>query len=177
MHARTIATCMVSLLCAAPELPFAAQGQVVLPSSTPLSEVEIRLDRGGGGGCFGRCVAYRITILGNGLVKYEDLAAPPVAPQQRKVPVDNVVSLANEFLRARFFEASDRYVTESFLVHEGDRLLLRGRGGADGPRWDLTFRLGPLAKTVHLYLGYPASLGTLRDLVERMGGPQAWTVK
>jgi len=166
----------------APELPFAAaQGPssppVVLPSSTPLSELEIRLDRGGGGGCYGRCVRYRITIVGNGLVRYEDLADPPVPPQQRTVPVDDVVSVANEFLRARFFEASDRYVEERFLVHEGDRLLLSGRGGADGPEWDLSFRLGPLTKTIHLYLGYPAGLGVLRDLVERMGGPQAWTVK
>ena len=166
----------------APELPFAAaQGAssppVGLPTSTPLSELEIRLDRGGGGGSYGRCVRYRITILGNGLVRYEDLADPPVIPQQRTVPVDDVVSVANEFLRARFFEASDRYVGETFLVQEGDRLLLRGRGGADGPEWDLSFRLGPLAKTIHLYEGYPAGLGALRDLVERMGGPQAWTVK
>jgi hypothetical protein len=105
-------------------------------------------------------------------VRYDDLADPPVAPRQRTVPVEDVVSLANAFLQARFFEASDRYVDERFLVHEGGRLLLRGRGWIDGPEWDLSFRLGPLTKRIHLYLGYPAGLGTLRDLVERMGGPE-----
>src|SRR5882672_6062399 len=147
MNSSRTSRCVVSgflLLGIALELQVAAaQGlsspPVALPVSTPLSELEIRLDRGNSGGCYGRCVRYRITILGNGLVRYEDLADPPVRPQQRAVPVDDVVSVANEVLRARFFEASDPYVGERFLVREGDRLLLRGRGGADGPEWDLSF--------------------------------------
>ena len=145
-----------------------------LPTSVPLSDLEIRLDRNTGGGCQGRCVHYRITIRGEGTVTYADLADPPVQPRQRTVAVDEVVALANEFIRARFLEAPQRYVGESFYVRQGDRMVLRGSGGADGPEWDLTFQLGGLSRSVHLYLGYPEYLGRLRDLVERLGGPGAW---
>lgn len=142
-----------------------------LPGSVPLSEVEIRLEHRVGGGCFGRCIHYRITVRGDGTVTYEDLADPPVAPRERTVPVDDVVALANEFVRARFFEASDRYVGASFYVRQGEQLVLRGRGGSDGPTWDLSFRLGRVTKVVHLYLDYPEALGRLRDLVDRTGRP------
>jgi hypothetical protein len=164
------------------EVPFAAvqgrSGPPGLPSSTPLSELEIRMIRGGGGGCVGRCVGYRVTIHGNGLVRFADLVdRPPAAPQERTVSIDDVVSLANEFLRARFLEAFDRYDTERLFIRKGDQLFLVGRGGIDGPTWDLSLRLGALTKTVHLSEHYPASLGALRDSVERMGGPQVWTAR
>ena len=120
----------------------APSGVSPLPSSLPVADLEIRLDRNTGGGCVGRCVHYRITIRGDGSVTYADLAEPPVQPRRRTVAIDDVVSLANEFVRARFFDASERYVGESLYVREGDRLVLRGSGGADGPEWDLSFRLG-----------------------------------
>jgi Domain of unknown function (DUF6438) len=171
-----IAAC---LLLGAGDLLFATaqnpSGSVALPTLTSLSELEIRVDRGGSGGCIGRCVLYRITVRGDGTVTYEDLADPPVAPRERTVPVDDVVALANEFVRARFFDASDRYVGGSVYVRRGDQLLLGGTVGADGPTWDLSIRLGRLAKTVHLYLDYPEALAKLRDHVEQIGGPQAWT--
>jgi hypothetical protein len=146
-----------------------------LPVSTPVSELEIGLVRGGGGACAGRCVRYRITVRGTGLVRFENLTEPSAAARQRTVTTDEVVSLMNEFLRARFFDASDRYDDESFLAHEGGLLLLRGGGASDGSSWDLSCRLGPLAKTVRLNFGYPPGLAALRDRVERMGGPEAWT--
>jgi len=148
-----------------------------LPTLVPVSELEVRLDRDTGGGCFGRSVHYRVTIRGDGTVIYEDLADPPVAARQRVVAADDVLGLVNEFIRARFFDASDRYVGSSFYVRQNDQLLLRGSGGADGPSWDLSLRLGRLAKTVHLYLGYPEYLAKLRDRVDQLGGPQAWVVK
>ena len=149
-----------------------------LPSSFQLSEVEIGLNRGGGGGCVGRCIRYRVTIRGDGVVEFEDLADPPaVAIQRRTVPIGDVVSLINEFLRARFFDALDRYEEERFIIREGDRLLLRGSGGIDGPTWDISLRLGPLTKTVRLYMFYPTDLGKVRDLIEQMGGPTVWSKK
>jgi hypothetical protein len=149
-----------------------------LPASIALSEVEIRLDRDTGGGCSGRCIRYRITVRGDGTVTYEDLALPPLPSRGRTVPVDDVVTLVNEFLRASFFDASDRYAGKSFYVREGNDLLLHGMsGGSDWPSWDLRLRVGQAVKSVHLYFDYPDDLGRLRDRVERLGGPQVWIAK
>src|SRR5207244_6213884 len=117
---------------------------------------------------------YRVTVRGDGSVIYEDLAEPPVPSRQRTVPIDDVVGLANTFVRTRFFDAADRYVGESFYERQGEQLLLRGTAGADGPVWDLSMRLGRLTKSVHLYLAYPEYLSKLRDLVDKLGGPDAW---
>jgi hypothetical protein len=147
---------------------------VPLPTTLELTDVEVGLVRTTSGGCPGRCIHYRVTIRGNGAVTYEDLAQPPVPPRKRSVSVEEVVALLNEFVGARFFEGPERYVGRSAYVHRDGRLLLRGRIGADGPAWDLSLRLGGMSKAVHLYLDYPDYLGTLRDRVDRIGGPQAW---
>jgi hypothetical protein len=133
---------------------------------------------GGGGGCVGRCVRYRVTVSGNGAVTYEDLVEDPQSVRrQRSISVDEVVALLNEFLRAGFLEARDRYVGASFYARQGGQLVLRVRGGADGTTWDLSLRVGGLRKSVHLYMDYPDALGKMRDRVENLGGPQAWTVR
>jgi hypothetical protein len=147
----------------------------VLPTSLSPNDVEIRMTRENHGGCFGRCVHYRVTISGDGTVRYEDLASPPVPPRMRKVAVDEVVALANEFVRARFLEAPARFVGQSFYVLQDGQLHVRHSGGADHPTWDLSFRLGTLQNSVHLELGIPDYLARLRDLVDRLGGPEAWT--
>lgn len=165
----TIGTCLVAQG-AAPTRP-------PLPTSLTLADIGIELLRDTGGGCFGRCVHYRVTIRGDGTVKYEDLAEPPLPSRERTISIDEVVALANEFLGANFLEASERYVGRSFYALQGDRLLLRGTGAADGPEWDLTLRLGSLEKSVHLYLDYPPQLGSLRDRVDRIGGPTSWTAQ
>ena len=110
-------------------------------------------------------------------MRYEDLAYPPVPPRQRQISVDDVVTLANEFVGARFFEGPDGYWGRSFYVRQGEQLLWRGMSASDGPEWDLSFQLGRLTKSVHLYMDYPEHLGSLRDHVDRIGGPQAWSVK
>lgn len=150
----------------------------VLPSSSKLSDVEIRLAYKSHGGCFGRCIRYAVVVRGEGIVEYEDLGAEPRdRPQRRTIPVDEVVSLVDAFVRARFFEAPAKYDYEPVARREGESIRFLQRGGADGPEWDLTFRVGTQVKTVHLYMGFPAEFGRLRDLVERIGGPKAWTVK
>ena len=152
----------------------ALHGQVpVLPSSISPNEVEIRMTRRAGGGCYGRCLHYRVTISGDGTVRYEDLASPPVPQRIRRVAVDEVVALANEFVRARFLEAHPvRYVGESFYVLQNGQLVLHGSGAIDIPIWDLSFRLGTLENSVHLEHGIPNHLGRLRDLVDKLGGPK-----
>ena len=95
------------------------QGQL-LPTSISPDEVEIRMIRNTGGGCpEPRCVYYRVTISGDGMVRYEDLADPPVPQRNRRVPVDEVLALVNDFVRGRFLEAPDRYVGQNFYVLQG----------------------------------------------------------
>lgn len=150
----------------------------MLPLSIQMSEVEIGLVHEGRGGCLGRCIRYRVTVSGDGTVTYQDLIEDSQAVRrQRSIPVDEVVALLNEFLGAGFLDARDRYVGASVYVRQGDRLVLQRRGGADGTTWDLSLRVGTLAKSVHLYIDYPEALGKVRDQVENVGGPQAWTAR
>ena len=155
----------------------ALHGQApVLPPSISLNDVEIRMTRESGGGCpEPRCVHYRVTISGDGTVRYEDLASPPVAPRTRKVPLDEVVALTNEFVRARFLEAPRRHVGKSFYVLQNGQLVLHASGAIDLPTWNLSFRLGTLQNSVHLEHEIPNHLGSLIDLVDKLGGPAAWT--
>jgi hypothetical protein len=165
-------------------VPHAVYAQVLslkpvqLPSTVRVSDVEIRLLTGGGDGCNGpRCVNYRITIRGDGSVELEDVGTPPTPPTRRRsVAGDLVLTLVNEFLKVRFFDALDHYDWTPFAVRKGDSLVLYGRGGSGG--WtDITMRLGSASKTVRLEESIPADLLRLKDLVWRIGGPKAWTAR
>jgi hypothetical protein len=153
----------------------ALHGQAVLPPSVSPNDVEIRMTRESHGGCAGRCVHYRVTIRGDGTVLYEDLASPPVPLRTRKVPVGEVVALTNEFVRAQFLEGPARFAGDRFYVLQNGQLELHGSGSGDHPTWDLSLRLGTVQKSVHLGLGIPDYVGRLRDLVDKLGGPEAWT--
>jgi hypothetical protein len=157
----------------------ALHGQApVLPTSVSPNDVEIRMTRESGGGCpEPRCVHYRVTISGDGTVRYEDLASPPVPPRTRKVTVDEVVALTNEFVRARFLEAPRSYVGVSFYVLQNGQLVLHGSGAIDLPTWELSLRLRTLQNSVRLEHEIPNYLGRLRDLVDKLGGPPAWTAQ
>jgi hypothetical protein len=91
--------------------------------------------------------------------------------------VDEVVALINEFLQVRFFDALDTYRNRTFLIRKGDTVALMGSGGSDDPQSDLIFRIGDRTKTVTLYNNYPAELGRLPELVDRIGGPQVWQLR
>ena len=101
-------------------LPYAVCAQVSslsltrFPASVPVSDVEIRLVTGGGDGCQGRCVNYRITVHGGGLVELEDIGSAPRDPARRRsIPSDQVVALVNEALKAGFLDAPDRLIRQS----------------------------------------------------------------
>lgn len=148
--------------------------QPELPTTAKLSEVEIRLNYEGGEGCAGRCIAYRVTIRGDGSVEYEDVGGKPRDPlRRRSVPVDEVVSLVNEFLRARFVDARSVYNDMPIAQRQGDSLQFLGQG-ASGSRTTLTMRVATWTKTVQLNFGYPQDYNRLLVLVELIGGPTAW---
>ena len=158
----------------------ALQGQApFLPTSVSPNDVEIRMTRRhGGGGCpEPRCFDYRVTISGDGTVRYEDLSSPAVPPRTRKVPVDDVVALTNEFVRARFLEAPARFDGEASYVLEKGQLALRRSGAIDRTTWNLNFRLGTHQNSVHLEDEIPDYLARLRDLVDKIGGPAAWAAR
>jgi hypothetical protein len=102
----------------------------VAEAQYPLSAVEVNLVRGIGDGCGGPCTDYRVTVRGDGAVRYEGrviYAGPGQVEgvRTRSVPVDDVISLVNEFLKARFFQALDTYAACcSFLVRNGDTVAL-----------------------------------------------------
>jgi hypothetical protein len=169
---RPICACLVLSCLLAPVLHGQSQP---LPASIAPNEIEIRMTRNIGGGCpEPRCVYYRVTIRGDGMVRYEDLAQPPVPERSRKVPVDETLTLMNEFLRVRFLERPERYVGHSAYVLQDGLLSLRGMDLSTGASWDLSLRIGSVQKSVHLQSGIPDDLGTLRDLVDKLGGPGAW---
>jgi hypothetical protein len=150
-----------------------AHAQELPPSLLP-SDIEIQMSVHTYGGCSGRCIDYRVTITGDGTVRYEDLASPPLRARTRKVPIEEVVALTNEFVRARFFDAAPRYDGDRFYRLQDGKLELLAHGAADGMKSDLILRLGSAQKSVHLYIDFPAYLGRLKDLVDQMAGPTAW---
>ena len=100
MNVETVTNCIAAwLLLASMTSNASAQAlssSVDSGSSIRLSDVEIGLvTGGGGGGCVGRCNIYRITIRGDGVVTREDIGTLPRADTlKRTVDVGDVVVLA-----------------------------------------------------------------------------------
>lgn len=99
---------------------FAAMSNMTV-AQVPLSDVEVRLVRTPAGGCVDPCPNnYTVSIRGDGTVDYEG-TGPVKGLRTRSVSPDEVVTLVNEFLRARFFNALDTYTACcSSLVRNGD---------------------------------------------------------
>ncbi len=154
---------------------------IVLPESVPLSEVEIQRRTGGGGGCNGECMDYRVTVRGDGRVTLEDLGwggkPPAEAPRQRSIPADDAVALIDQLLKARFLEAPVEFDGTRRAVRKGDSLFFRGPGGGEFFWIDLTLRVGTIAKTVRLVDEQaPRDLRSVADQIWKIGGPKAWPV-
>ena len=121
------------------------------------------------------CPRYEITIRGDGAVEYNGIG-PVDGNRKRTISADAVVSLVNEFLAARFFDALDVYGGKTFIIRHGDTVSFGGSGGS-GPWVDLTLRIGDRRKTVRLERDYPIEIGKLPELVDRIGGPEFWRQK
>ena len=142
-----------------------------------LGQVEIKLERMSGGGCShcgGFSRSYDVVIRGDGTVEYRD-AGEPDHVSVRSVSTDDVIALANEFIAAGFLEARDSYRGKFGLVRQGNGVLLKNFGAkSDAPEIRLMVRIGERVKRVSLVDDYPDALGRLPDLVDRIGGPNAW---
>ena len=147
-----------------------------LPGEVPLAEIEMGLELlPSGGGCLGRCPAYRTVILGTGRVDFDDLGGEPrVRHQQRTIAADEAVSLLNDFLAARFFERPASYDGRQAARRSGDSVQILQHGAADNPTWILSLRVGAQRKSVRLALDEPDELTRLRDRMIALGGPDAW---
>jgi hypothetical protein len=179
MSCRTASAVVLKLMFVV--LIVAVIGGVAAAQSVSISEVEVRLVRTPHGGCAGPCSRYAVTVRGDGTVTYDGTviysgAGQVAGARTRSISVDEVLSLVNEFLRARFFEARNTYLhPASTIVRNGDTVVFQGAdGGSDNPEVDLTLRIGDRSKTVTLRNNYPAELGRLPELVDRLGGPQVW---
>jgi hypothetical protein len=152
------------------------------PHRLLVSEIEVSLlVRSHGCGRDG-CAHYRVTVSGDGRVNYEDLVEASrqsvlKGRHERGIPVDDVVDLVNEFLLVRFFERPARYEGRNSYRRVGDTLQLLGRTGSDYTEYTVRIRLGALEKSVFLYLDYPDDLARLRDRINELGGPQAWSTQ
>jgi hypothetical protein len=159
----------------------AAIGFLLIHSSAfaeiALTQVEIKLERMSGGGCShcgGFSKSYDVVIRGDGTVEYRD-GGEPDHVSVRSVSTDDVIVLANEFIAAGFLEARDAYRGKFGLVRQGNGVLLKNFGPkSDAPEIRLMVRIGERVKRVSLVEDYPEALGRLPELVDRMGGPNAW---
>lgn len=144
-------------------LLFVATGKATAAQFS-LSEVEVRLVRMAMGGCVEPCRNnYTVIIRGDGTVRYEGSGLVE-GLRTRSVSPDDVVSLINEFLRARFFNALDTYTACcSSLVRNGDAVELNGVASADDAYAALSLRIGGRTKTVILRTDFPRDLGRLPE--------------
>ena len=151
---------------------------IVQAQRVALADVEIRMARNPGqcamSGGF-PCPRYEITIRGDGIVEYHGVGIVE-GNHKRTVPADDVVSLVNEFLGARFLESLDAYTGRTFIVRKGDSVDFIGTGRS-GPWVDLSLRMGERRKAIKLQVDYPAELQRLTDLVDGIGGPAVWGMK
>ena len=154
------------------------QSRSALPSRVSLAEIQMTLDVGGSGGCFGSCVRYRVVVQGTGTVRDDDLGPEPrMEPRVRSIDVDEALALLNEFLVGGFTHSLTRYEGGPRAIRDGNHVSIGVRGGAAGPEWDLTLRVGDYRKTVHMYLDYPSELARVRDRLIQLGGPAAWNTR
>jgi hypothetical protein len=181
MRIKIFAAILLSCCVAAGPRPASAQTSPTrLPESVRLADVEMRWQSDGGDGCakVGGCSHYRITLSGDGFVELEELPWGPTRPKpeirRRSIVPDQIVMFVNEFLKARFLEASDHYSHVAVAIRTGDVLTFGSYGGIGAGSVDLTLRFGAVQKTVRLGETTPVELRNLSDLIWRTSGPESW---
>jgi len=157
-------------------IPLVLLAMLIVPqNSRPLkpADISIGLERTP---CFGMCRTYKLTISGDGSVRYEGLAnVATTGVRQDTIPTESVVRLLNAFLRVRFMDALDRYADqESIRFDNGEFSIFRGTT-TDLPSQVLTLQLGTKRKQVVLYDNYPAELGALPNLIDEVTNSKRWT--
>jgi hypothetical protein len=138
-----------------------------------LDEIRIELQRTA---CYGSCPVYSVTIEGTGKVIYNGVQnVVEQGIRETTIADDQLVELANEFLRLWFFDAKDRYAgQESLFLVGGRQYTLGGTQVTDLPSTILSVKLADRQKTVELYYNYPPELGKLAEKIEETTGVLTW---
>ena len=163
-----------------------AQTSPALPSSVPLSNIEIQLRGGGTANAVFPYHDYRVLVRGTGVVVLEDAARDPrEAPSTRTVQQDDVVWVVNSFLAVRFFDLPEYFDDAQTAEVRSGWLSLRSHMTTDKMYAIMTFALGPVTKTLRIDSQYfnspslPTQLNELRRRIWTMGGgpPDWWLAK
>lgn len=151
-----------------------ATSAVPLPTILKPLDIEIQLAYEGHGGCFKRCMRYRITLRGDGSVQYDDLGGEPREPsRRRRASMDETLSIVNELLQAGVTDAPLAPEGRPLLSRDGESLKLEFRGGGE-EEWNILLRLGGWTKALKLKRESPLPFMRVRDRIVRIGGPNAW---
>ncbi len=133
--------------------------QVPFPPYDPAT-VRVTLERGP---CFGGCPTYRVTMQGDGSVRYDEPTyGGPARMETSSVDPAEVRRLVEAFEAADFLSLDDVYSS----------------GWVDHSIYKLTLEIGGLKKTVvdddGPRGGMPDSVRTLEDAVDRVAGTSRW---
>jgi hypothetical protein len=145
------------------------------PASTSYkaAEVSIGLERTP---CFGACRTYRLTVAGDGSVRYQGIAnVATIGMRQATISMDSVARLLNEFLRVHFMDALDRYSGREMVELTNGEYRRVLQTTTDLPSQVVTLQLGAKRKQVVLYDNFPAELGALPNLVDEVTNSKRWT--
>jgi Domain of unknown function (DUF6438) len=130
------------------------------PEPWDLKSVEIKLSRTV---CYGRCPEYTVVIRGDGTVQF-DGGSYVLMPGKHEAHVapGAVKELVEEFEKAKFFAAADKYIATV----------------TDNPTYTLTLKAGGKAKTVTDYVGtqvgMPLAIVNLERDVDDVAGTERW---
>lgn len=171
---------VATLGCVSPSaVAHAQQSSSAAPLPTVLKplEIEMQLTYEGHGGCFKRCIRYRVTVRGDGFVQYDDLGGEPREPSQwRLVSMDETLAIVNELLQAGVTDAPVALERRPLLWRDDEFVKLGFQGGGDED-WNIILRLGSWTKALKLEGGSPLPFIRVRDQIVRIGGPNAWRPK
>lgn len=149
---------------------------VPFPNAAP-DDVEVTLERSS---CYGTCPDYRVTIKGDGTVRFStrEMSFPGMAAevhrlfngenvlwrgtQEARVSRQAVAGLIGKFQSSHFMGMKPEYIAAV----------------TDNPTYALTLRIGRVTKRVVDYVGrdvgMPASVTALEDAVDAVAGTDRW---
>lgn len=158
-----------------PEIP--ADTSAPFPDA-PLEDFEITLERSG---CFGSCPAYRVSINGSGLVRYESPKNPFPAPEK---DIHVAMNGSNTLLSGPYETRVDPKAVAGLIAKFRDAHFMGLKPSyvasvTDNPTYVLTLRAGKTVKRVVDYVGrsagMPESVKTLEEAVDTLAGSERWT--
>jgi hypothetical protein len=128
--------------------------------------------------CFETCPAYRVTISGDGSVKFEGKSYLKAGIRTKRIDAKALRELADEVERVHYFDLRNQYVS----TEDGCPM-----SWTDNPSANTSVRTARGTKTIHHYLGcrereradsvgrpYPPALTTFEDAIDRIAGTAEW---